>query len=41
MIYLGDHDPSGLDMSRDLDDRLTLLTHRHGVEVVRLALNWG
>lgn len=24
MIYLGDHDPSGVDMSRDIDDRLTL-----------------
>ena len=41
VIYLGDHDPSGIDMSRDVDDRLTLLAHRHGVEVVRLALNWG
>jgi hypothetical protein len=26
IIYLGDHDPSGLDMSRDILDRLTLFT---------------
>lgn len=24
VVYLGDHDPSGVDMSRDVDDRLTL-----------------
>lgn len=24
LVYLGDHDPSGVDMSRDIDDRLTL-----------------
>ena len=39
VIYLGDHDPSGIDMSRDIDDRLELLTRQYGVEVVRLALN--
>ena len=39
VIYLGDHDPSGIDMSLDIDDRLDLLTRQYGVEVVRLALN--
>ena len=39
VIYLGDHDPSGLDMSRDVWDRLDLMTYQAGVEVVRLALN--
>ncbi len=39
VIYLGDHDPSGLDMSRDIYDRLELMTYGTGVVVVRLALN--
>ena len=37
VLYLGDHDPSGLDMTRDIRDRLRLMTD---VEVVRLALNY-
>jgi DNA topoisomerase VI subunit A len=38
ILHLGDHDPSGLDMTRDLADRLELFC---GVtlQVVRLALN--
>lgn len=38
IIHLGDHDPSGIDMTRDLVDRFDLLT---GIEfeVDRLALN--
>ena len=40
LIHLGDHDPSGLDMTRDNDDRLELFTHLSGrVEVRRIALN--
>ena len=39
VIYLGDHDPSGIDMSRDVFDRLELMTYGRGVEVDRLALN--
>ena len=39
LIYLGDHDPSGLDMSRDIEARLYLMTWSAGVEVARLALN--
>ena len=41
VLYLGDHDPSGLDMSRDITDRLHLLTYGAGVAVDRLALNYG
>lgn len=38
VIHLGDHDPSGIDMTRDLQDRFDILT---GIsfEVDRLALN--
>lgn len=40
VLYLGDHDPSGIDMSRDVQARLDLFTgHPGGVEVRRLALN--
>jgi hypothetical protein len=39
LFHLGDHDPSGLDMTRDLRDRLTLFVG-HAVEVRRLALNF-
>lgn len=38
ILHLGDHDPSGIDMTRDIGDRLELL----GAEVVvnRIALNY-
>ena len=41
LIYLGDHDPSGLDMTRDHVDRLAMFLEREGVEVDvrRIALN--
>jgi hypothetical protein len=38
VLHLGDHDPSGMDMTRDNRDRLAMFA-RHGVEVKRLALN--
>lgn len=38
MLYLGDHDPSGIDMTRDVSDRLGLFSH-DDVTVERLALN--
>jgi hypothetical protein len=38
VIHLGDHDPSGIDMTRDNRERLSLFA-RHGVKVRRLALN--
>jgi hypothetical protein len=37
MIHLGDHDPSGIDMTRDNSKRLDLFS-RMGVDVRRLAL---
>ena len=40
VLYLGDHDPSGIDMTRDIEERLEMMT-ADGVEVdvERLALN--
>lgn len=38
LIHLGDHDPSGIDMTRDNGERLAMFA-RMGVEVVRVALN--
>lgn len=39
VLHLGDHDPSGLDMTRDNADRLAMFA-QDDVEVRRLALNW-
>jgi hypothetical protein len=38
VFHLGDHDPSGVDMSRDIQDRLNLLSNDAGIEVQRIAL---
>lgn len=38
ILHLGDHDPSGIDMTRDIVDRLVLFAD--GMRVERLALNW-
>lgn len=38
ILHLGDHDPSGVDMTRDIIDRLDLFSG--GIKVERLALNW-
>lgn len=38
ILHLGDHDPSGIDMTRDLQERLGLFAEE-SVELVRLALN--
>lgn len=43
IIHLGDHDPSGIDMTRDLIERLCLLSgreHEQGYTVERIALNY-
>ncbi len=40
IFHLGDHDPSGLDMTRDNKDRLDIFAGLDGVEVKRLALNF-
>lgn len=40
LLHLGDHDPSGIDMSRDLLDRLRLFSRdRIPIEFERIALN--
>lgn len=48
IIHLGDHDPSGIDMTRDIRDRLDLFLSNdcsehglnyYGIEVKRIALN--
>lgn len=42
IIHLGDHDPSGIDMTRDIRDRLELFCGHHvgeAVDVQRIALN--
>lgn len=46
ILHLGDHDPSGIDMTRDNDDRLQMFANDEDasgnppdVEVIRLALN--
>ncbi|NSW52188.1 MAG: hypothetical protein HPY85_06765 [Anaerolineae bacterium] len=43
ILYLGDHDPSGIDMTRDIEERLGLFSRLgdlEGIEIERLALNW-
>ena len=39
VLYLGDHDPSGIDMTRDVFERLEMFS-RNSIKVERLALNW-
>ena len=38
VVHLGDHDPSGIDMTRDIVDRMQMFGA--SVEVKRIALNW-
>lgn len=38
VLYMGDHDPSGIDMTRDVTDRLRLFSE-NDIEVRRVALN--
>lgn len=38
-LHFGDHDPSGIDMSRDLEDRLTMFGKDCDIEFHRIALN--
>jgi hypothetical protein len=44
ILHLGDHDPSGIDMTRDMIDRFELflsgMSYGASVNVVRLALNY-
>jgi hypothetical protein len=40
IFHLGDHDPSGMDMSRDLEERLSMFSrHRVHIDFRRIALN--
>lgn len=39
VLHLGDHDPSGIDMSRDNADRLDMFSQNVGIELRRIALN--
>lgn len=38
VLHLGDHDPSGIDMTRDNSERVAMFAEA-GVQVIRLALN--
>lgn len=40
ILHLGDHDPSGIDMTRDIRDRMIMFLRGFGCDVNRLALNW-
>ena len=40
VVHLGDHDPNGVDMTRDIRERLRMFARRE-VEVRRIALNLG
>lgn len=40
ILHLGDHDPSGIDMTRDVRDRMEMFLEGMGCGVNRLALNW-
>lgn len=39
ILHLGDHDPSGIDMSRDLEERLKMFAETNLVSLERIALN--
>lgn len=39
ILHFGDHDPSGMDMTRDIRDRLEMFNYGEIIEVDRLALN--
>lgn len=39
VIHLGDHDPSGLDMTRDITERLAMFSYGADITVNRVALN--
>lgn len=39
ILHFGDHDPSGIDMTRDIGDRMKMFGIRGSFEIRRLALN--
>lgn len=40
ILHFGDHDPSGIDMTRDNEERAILYSHPLAVQVHRVALNY-
>ena len=40
VLHLGDHDPSGIDMTRDIESRVLMFLEGLDCSVNRLALNW-
>lgn len=38
VLHCGDHDPSGIDMTRDLQERISMFSYQD-IELVRIALN--
>lgn len=40
ILHLGDHDPSGIDMTRDIIERLKMFLGYNRLEVRRIALTW-
>lgn len=43
ILHLGDHDPSGIDMSRDIEDRVTMFMDEYSGDLIfkRIALTWA
>lgn len=39
LLHLGDHDPSGIDMTRDNNQRISMFANNFGIQVNRIALN--
>lgn len=40
ILHLGDHDPSGIDMTRDLEDRIGMFMEGKQFNLRRIALTW-
>jgi hypothetical protein len=40
VVYLGDHDPSGIDMTRDITERLAMYSGLSYMDIERVALNY-
>lgn len=40
ILHLGDHDPSGIDMTRDLEDRIGMFMDNKSFNLRRIALTW-
>ena len=41
LLYMGDHDPSGLDMVRDIKTRMKMFDITSGFKIERIALTWA